>query len=737
MNVLTLLATAATAFAGSPLDSWQTVQPKTTPQSGISYGGGRWVGWANGLISSTNGSDWEGVSLTHDFYFNGFKYASGLWVAAGDRFVYANCGDGYNFRDGLFTSTNGLDWADHPEATQILYDLGADALVRDVAYGNGRWIVLGRNYGRYLTSTDAINWTPNGLGPFLISSDTTRSISYGNGLWIITGDYGSASGFLFTSSNGLNWGAPITAPAIFNCASYGNGQWVACSQDRIWTSSNGLNWTSRYQGIVGQDSLPSVTYANGQWVCVGYRYGNPYYVGLVLTSTDSVNWTLVRQDTARVYYGAAYGDNQWAINGGDNAADQNNYIGALLTSKNGTTWTDHTVQSTFSTSKLRFDVGRWMSVGQYTNKGIITTSTDGVSWTNFTPTPVVDACDTVAYGDNQWVVLGHRDTHTPPFNPELLTLSSSNGTSWLMRTGGVAGVSALDFGQGKWVACYYSNVYTAFSTNFNWTPTVLPTAFRAGRFAHLHFANDLWVMGGYLDTTTNPVPLIVTSTNGTNWIQRALSINGWVSAVTYEQGQWVAVGAEYVYTTQCAPNVTSTALVLTSPDGINWTRRDSGLPRSTTSAFSRSSLSAITWTGDEWVAVGSSYVLNERSVILTSPDGITWQKHNSSLGSGPEYGGADNFAAYGNGRVVTGRGSTLFASAPITLARPVLGLIRTGNQLLLVLTGSIGATYDIQQTLQLSTPSWTFRQSVTLSNASQILALSATNSSGFWRARRL
>ena len=54
--------------------------------------------------------------------------------------------------------------------------------------------------------------------------------------------------------------------------------------------------------------------------------------------------------------------------------------------------------------------------------------------------------------------------------------------------------------------------------------------------------------------------------------------------------------------------------ILTSPDGIDWTPRNSG---------TKLELYFVTWTGDQLIATGM------RGTILTSPDGITWTPRNS------------------------------------------------------------------------------------------------------------
>ena len=71
-------------------------------------------------------------------------------------------------------------------------------------------------------------------------------------------------------------------------------------------------------------------------------------------------------------------------------------------------------------------------------------------------------------------------------------------------------------------------------------------------------------------------------------------------SVAYGAGLYVAVGAD--------------GTIQTSPDGLTWTRRTSGI-------IDR--LNGVTWSGAQFVAVGDS------GTILTSPDGVTWTRRTS------------------------------------------------------------------------------------------------------------
>jgi hypothetical protein len=97
--------------------------------------------------------------------------------------------------------------------------------------------------------------------------------------------------------------------------------------------------------------------------------------------------------------------------------------------------------------------------------------------------------------------------------------------------------------------------------------------------------------------------------------------------VTYGNGRFVAVG--------------DWGMSVTSPDGVTWTVRASGVPRA---------LRGVTYGNGRFVAVGDG-------VILTSPDGVTWTKRGS--GTYVLYG-----VTYGNGRFVAVGGNGVILTSP-------------------------------------------------------------------------
>ena len=96
---------------------------------------------------------------------------------------------------------------------------------------------------------------------------------------------------------------------------------------------------------------------------------------------------------------------------------------------------------------------------------------------------------------------------------------------------------------------------------------------------------------------------ILTSSDGILWTKRTSGKWEYLSGVTYGNGLFVTVGS-------------LSGIILTSPDGNSWTKRTSG-----TSKYLR----GVTSGNGLFVTVGFL------GTILTSPDGITWTERTSGI----------------------------------------------------------------------------------------------------------
>jgi hypothetical protein len=136
---------------------------------------------------------------------------------------------------------------------------------------------------------------------------------------------------------------------------------------------------------------------------------------------------------------------------------------------------------------------------------------------------------------------------------------------------------------------------------------------------------------------------------------------------------------------------------MTSPDGVTWTRRNSG-----TSSF----LGCITHGGGQFVARGND------GTIVTSPDGVAWTRRTSGTDRG------FNAITYGNGTFVGVGWLGIMQSGVVVPIQPVLGPLRllSGGAAQVTLTGVAGQTYPIQASINLA--DWLPLTNVTLIGSS-------------------
>lgn len=149
---------------------------------------------------------------------------------------------------------------------------------------------------------------------------------------------------------------------------------------------------------------------------------------------------------------------------------------------------------------------------------------------------------------------------------------------------------------------------------------------------------------------------IITSSDGKSWTQRTSGTNNGLRGIVWSGTKFVAVGAQGTILTSHDGNVWSAqnsglsnnltsvvwsgsqfvvtgesssvstdAPLLTSPDGISWTVRTSGL--------NGWELWNIAWSGSRFIVVGDAQFLPAPNVILTSLDGATWSQQNILVGS--------------------------------------------------------------------------------------------------------
>jgi hypothetical protein len=118
----------------------------------------------------------------------------------------------------------------------------------DVAYGNGRYVIVGKS-GLTLVSEDAANWRTNVVGTGHFSA-----IEFGNGIFIAQQREPPVfAGKLLLSSDGLEWNSSQSNP-LESGFHFFHGQFIAFDGRNIVTSTDGVTWEKKEATFLGSAS---------------------------------------------------------------------------------------------------------------------------------------------------------------------------------------------------------------------------------------------------------------------------------------------------------------------------------------------------------------------------------------------------------------------------------------------------------------------------------------------------
>jgi hypothetical protein len=326
-----LLVFISNSSSADPLDNWHlrySLPQGTTRLLSVTYGNGEFLATGDGLgdgsFTSPDGLTWSksgdiGWPVT---YVWAVTYADNIFMAVGYQ---------------VSTSPDGVTWTPRTSG-------GWTYRLTGVTYGNGIFVVVGTE-GAVLTSSDGISWTVKFVP--LGSWGSFQGVAYGNGTFVAVGstrdwangDLLGPSSTIFASRDGSTWtlahsGHPYDY--LINAVTYGNGTFVAVGSDgTILTSADGKSWKVIHLSI--KFGLGGVTYGNGTFVAVGsdvvpkYVDGHgPSYDGVILTSTDGVNWKQRNPGIAYPLLGVIYGNNTFVVVGEGDTILQSDPLPSIL-----------------------------------------------------------------------------------------------------------------------------------------------------------------------------------------------------------------------------------------------------------------------------------------------------------------------------------------------------------------------------------------------------------------------
>ena len=492
--VATGQGTNTLAYSYDGMNWTPVVQSFFTSGRKLNYNGAQWVACGIGsssLIYSSDGATWS-AAPTQPFTIQAWDVAWGStkWVAVGSATNGVNAA----------SSTDGSTW------TPLTLGISG----KGVTWTGTKWVVTGGSNTNPIvyTSTDAVTWiseSPSANGP-AYTVFSKQSLPYER---MTIACASSASALMAVSPDGRYW-TPITAPFTQHArgVAWNGVQWVAGGAGTYQAaySSDGIHWT----GVVVANMTSIYAFAWGasadgtvkKWIAVGEGTNTR------ADSVDGINWTSYTPSPSTFFTSGAYAiiaaKSGWIALGGTN-------LGGLVTSTNGSTWTQTPV-ALFTTGRgIAWNGRDYVAVGAGTNT--LAFSTDGTNWIGFPVFTVTG--DAVAYGAGVWVAVG-EGTSTIAYSVNGFEWTALGATVFSQRGKGISwnGEYFTAVGQGTNTIAYSDDGihWTAQATTFT-TDTYL--------------GNSGGANGVGSRLVSSRAPLIIHEGQTFSW-----SAAGWAAAVT-------------------------------------------------------------------------------------------------------------------------------------------------------------------------------------------------------------
>jgi len=458
-----------------------------------------------------------------------------------------------------------------------------------VAASPDRVLVVGDS-GTVFTSDDSQIWTSRNQDARIEFGSAT----FGNGKFVCLAnadvDAGLSERVLLHSDDGAEW-TRSQPPAPFGSVRFAKDRFFGLGPNgSIHSSTDGLEWTLRYSGQVNT-ALSDIVHGEDLFVAVG-RQG-PNQSGLVLTSPDGITWTSATQlptDSEAPGYAAAYGNGAFVVTAGyDSYALRG---GRYWWSADGYHWETRYLPGTGLVG-VGFGNGTFVMVGDI---GRVVSSPDGKNWTS-QPSGQSQHLVGVVHTGSGFVAIASQGSS------ELVL--SDDGKIW----------RPWDYSRGPWLdpnrILYEKDRFIAVGDNgegvsdgeillssdgTRWVPADYPS--RPRRLLGLTYGKERFVAVG--------LGQIWISTDSQNWRLATESIPRTLHDVVCDGEQFIAVGTDE------RDHGFSQAVILRSTDAESWY-----------TAVDVSDLPGIyTVTHGDGLFVGLG-----RETALTSPDGMTWDRH--------------------------------------------------------------------------------------------------------------
>jgi hypothetical protein len=246
--------------------------------------------------------------------------------------------------------------------------------------------------------------------------------------------------------------------------------------------------------------------------------------------SGSDNSTLDYLSSEFILRAVAFGSNGFVAGGDTGYTVEYNYPGVVLTSSNGVNWFEVPPFSEHDIYGCVYGNGLYVLVG---DAGGIIVSSNLVDWAEVTAAhqSVIMA---IGCAENLCVATARPIVHySLPF-PDFTLLVSTNGADWVATTSNVPPLTAMAGGGGEVVGISTNSFYGAYATDdgYNWQPISLPLRGLDG----INYVNGRFFSVG-------DSGLIFISGNGIYWTNVSVATSGSFYGVAYGGGRYVAAGS--------------------------------------------------------------------------------------------------------------------------------------------------------------------------------------------------
>lgn len=363
--------------------NWIKAQlPTNAPWKKLTYGNGLFFAFAEGDVAATSedgilwnirnfqAGDIDILNTSKDRivpWQTSTSLTADTWGAMtyGTRYV-AIAFDGGSTAPAAAYSNNGTTWVNST------FPAGTTGDVRDIAYGDGWYIVPQAQSQRIYHSQDGITFTFGGVNVLGATQDWAV-VAFGNGRFVVVTFQNNLVRWVTSASLNSNvntvWtvGGTLTATAEWTDMVYGGDKFVVISGVTIdsntvnYSTNGGVSWTATT--MPSSSRWSSITYGNGRFVAVAGNTGTT--TTSAAWSADGITWN------AATLPGAAARWTNVSWNGSVFVATAYNSNRSAV-SENGSTWSSVTMANTANWSASASDTATFKTA--VANNGTGTTN---------------------------------------------------------------------------------------------------------------------------------------------------------------------------------------------------------------------------------------------------------------------------------------------------------------------------------------------------------------------------